>query len=75
MADMRIVKVVVEGELPESCEECPLYKDFDVCPVLMHVQNVPEYPGHSMVGLVRFKYERFAWCPLELEPEKEDEDV
>ena len=67
MTDMRIVKVVVEGELPKSCKHCELveylqgdYPDVWLCWVGNEISRVKEYVENEI---------RPTWCPLVKESE------
>ena len=61
MADMRIVKVVVNGELPKSCFDCrPTYQ-------LEQEHGMEQYCPFDDQNVSLYVLSRFQWCPLELE--------
>lgn len=60
-----IVKVVIRGEMPKICEECPVYKEYEHCPFLKFVPNIPRV-------VFRLQFTKDAWCPLVLESESEE---
>ena len=77
MTNMQIVKVVVRGKLPENCWDCDMMVKsmegiWHVCAGLGRISDEPAL-AYKWVG--NMQEARPTWCPLELEPEKEDEDV
>lgn len=62
MTDMRIVKVVIEGELPEGCEECELcrFNNEEQGSLLWCSPMNTDVSGYAMRPL---------WCPLKKEGE------